>query len=366
MKYKVLQICYGKIYPPYISAYALRVKNIIPDIDITVSTAGMIFHDQHFGNIKEYRSILLTIYSIFKRNRYLEIALSKGEFIRHKYIKDVQNFIKDSDIIIFEGLWQYNLFRDFVSKKFIVYDAHNVESNIRKNTKYYNYTFELEKELVERANLVLTVSNEDYKTFKEEFNCKTVFLATHILGNKIYSWEGINSKNIVFIGSIYKPNIDAVEYIMSIASELPDFQFSIIGNVNLHRFSHVPKNVKFYGMIGEDEKNRILSSSIMALNPVFEGGGRNVKMVDYIMHGLPIISTTIGVRGFSGYDLNGAIIVSDNIKEKLQEVVKNKELLKSLSENVYKLVNEIIQQEGSINTESIIKKEYEKWKYLEQ
>ena len=248
----------------------------------------------------------------------------------------------------------------------IVYDAHNVESNIRKNTKYYNYTFELEKELVERANLVLTVSNEDYKTFKEEFNCKTVFLATHILGNKIYSWEGINSKNIVFIGSIYKPNIDAVEYIMSIASELPDFQFSIIGNVNLHRFSHVPKNVKFYGMIGEDEKNRILSSSIMALNPVFEGGGRNVKMVDYIMHGLPIISTTIGVRGFSGYDLNGAIIVSDNIKEKLQEVVKNKELLKSLSENVYKLANEIIQQEGSINTESIIKKEYKKWKYLEQ
>lgn len=61
-----------------------------------------------------------------------------------------------------------------------------------------------------------------------------------------------------------------------------------------------------------------------------------------------------------------AIIVSDNIKEKLQEVVKNKELLKSLSENVYKLANEIIQQEGSINTESIIKKEYEKWKYLEQ
>ena len=119
-------------------------------------------------------------------------------------------------------------------------------------------------------------------------------------------------------------------------------------------------------MIGEDEKNRILSSSILALNPVFEGGGRNVKMVDYIMHGLPIISTTIGVRGFDNYDISEAIIVSDNIKEKLQEVVKNKELLKSLSENVYKLVNEIIQQEGSINTESIIKKEYKKWKYLEQ
>ena len=144
----------------------------------------------------------------------------------------------------------------------------------------------------------------------------------------------------------------------------PDFQFSIIGNVNLHRFSHVPGNVKFYGMIGEDEKNKILSSSIIALNPVFESGGRNVKMVDYIMHGIPIITTETGTRGFSDYDLNSAIIVDDgsNYVSIIKKITSDKETILAMSRRVIELRSAMLQKEGTVNARDIILNAYRKWK----
>ncbi len=364
-KPKIVQICHGKIYPSYVSAYALRANNLLTGYNTTiVSTGGMIIKDNFINNIREYRSLITTFYAIVKGNRYLEIALSKGQFVRRRYVESVKSIISESDIVILEGPWQYYLFKSSLNGKYIVYDAHNAESLLRKENKYYKYVVKLEKDLVNNSDLVLSVAVPDMEYFINYFNAKNIFLATHILGNRIFQWNGENSRGIVFIGSMYKPNIDAVNFILSIAKELPDFQFNIIGNVNHHRFPHVPGNVKFYGMLNDDEKNKILSSSILALNPVFEGGGRNIKMVDYIMHGIPIITTEIGARGFSEYNLNGAFIVDNgkNYVSLIKEITSNKKTLKKMSKSVEELRDEMLKKEGTDDAAGIIMREYGKWK----
>ena len=364
----IVQICHGKIYPPYISAYALRANNLLKGYYTTiVSTGGMVIRDNFTNNIREYRSMVTTIYSVVKGNRYLEIAISRGKFLRKKYIESVKSIISKSDIVILEGPWQYYLFRGDLKGKYIVYDAHNAESLLRKTNKYYEYALHLEKDLVTASNLILTVSSQDMDYFIESFNAKNIFIATHILGNSTYQWKGENSKDIVFIGSIYGPNIDAVNFILSIARDLPDFRFNIIGNVNLHRFPHIPGNVKFYGMVNDEEKNRILSSSFLALNPVFEGGGRNVKMVDYIMHGIPIITTEIGSRGFSDYNFRNAFIVDSgkNYVSIINKIASDRERLKMMSQSVEELGNKLIIKAGDKEASSIILQEYTKWKSLE-
>ncbi|WMT50875.1 MAG: glycosyltransferase [Ferroplasma sp.] len=365
----MVQICHGKIYPPYISAYALRANNLLKGYNTTiVSTGGMIIKDNIKDNVKEYRSILTTLYAIVKGNRYLEIALSRGQFVRGRYIESVKSIISKSDIVVLEGPWQYSLFKDSLKGKFIVYDAHNAESLLRKNNKYYEYTLNLEKDIVNSSDLILTVSPRDMDYFTKTFNAKNIYLATHILGNRVFQWNGENSRNIVFIGSIYGPNIEAVNFILSIARELSEFQFSIIGNVNLHRFPHVPGNVKFHGMIDEAEKNKILSSSFLALNPVFEGGGRNVKMVDYIMHGIPIITTEIGARGFSEYNIKDAFIIDGgkNYVSIIKQIASNREALKSMSRSVEELRSEMLEKEGDGDASGIIMGEYSKWKALKE
>ncbi len=362
---KIVQICHGKIYPPYVSAYALRANNLLTGYNTTiVSTGGMIIKDNFINNIREYRSLLTTLYAAIKGNRYFEIAVSRGQFMRRKYTDSVKSIISESDIVILEGPWQYYLFKSSLEDKYVVYDAHNVESLLRKENKYYAYTVELEKGLVNDSNLILSMAAPDMDYFINYFQAKNIFLETIMLGGITFQWNGENSRNIVFIGSIYKPNIDAVNFILGIARQLPEFQFNIIGNVNLHRFPHVPGNVKFYGMLTEDAKNKILSSSILALNPVFEGGGRNVKMVDYIMHGIPIITTEIGARGFSEYNINKAFIVDsgENYVSIIKELTSNKEILETMSRSVEELRDAMIKKEGIGNASDIIIREYSKWK----
>ena len=175
----IVQICHGKIYPPYISAYALRANNLLKGYNTTiVSTGGMVIRDNFTNSIREYRSMLTTIYSVVKGNRYLEIAISRGKFLRKKYVESVKSIIAGSDIVILEGPWQYYLFRGDLKGKYIVYDAHNAESLLRKTNKYYEYALQLEKDLVTASNLILTVSSQDMDYFIKSFNAKNIFIAT--------------------------------------------------------------------------------------------------------------------------------------------------------------------------------------------
>jgi glycosyltransferase involved in cell wall biosynthesis len=363
--FKILQLAHGKIKPDYISAYAIRVNNLLDKNSWKIcSVAGLILHDEKDNNVIEYRSILTTVYSLLKGNRFLEIAISKGIFLRKKYINDVKSLISQADIVIFEGPWQYNLFQSYLKGKFVVYDAHNVESLLRLGNKYHDYTVDLEKRLVQESQLLISVSQSDMKYFNEKFNCKNSCLVTHILENKTYEWKGEESNHIIFIGSIYQPNVEAVEFIISMAVEFPDFQFDIVGNINKHGFAHTPKNVVFHGLVNDQEKNQLLQNSCIALNPIFSGGGRNVKMVDYIMHGVPVISTELGIRGFENYNLSGSIIIaqSKSFKDAIKKVTENRELLKAMGKNMVKLRDEILKAEGNQNAYSLIKSEYKKWK----
>ncbi|WP_276935672.1 glycosyltransferase [Ferroplasma acidiphilum] len=362
---KILQLSHGKIIPDYISAYAMRVNHLLEGNSWKIcSVGGIILHDIKENNIEEYRSLMSTTYSVLKGNRSLEIAISKGILLRKKYINSVRALISEAEAIIFEGPWEYPLFEKLLENKFVVYDAHNVESLLRTGNKYHDYTEEIEGKLVQRSNLLISVSENDLKYFKEKFNPGNAILLTHLLKNVKYQWNGEDSRDIIFIGSIYGPNIEAVEFILSLARTMPDFQFHIIGNVNTHGFPHKPGNVQFHGLIQDAEKDNLFGNSCIALNPIFTGGGRNVKMIDYIMHGLPVISTEIGIRGLSQYDLSGAVAVEkpEHFKETILKLTGNRDKLKSMSENTFKLKEKILATESSFTAYEIISKEYEKWK----
>ncbi len=362
---KILQLSHGKIIPDYISAYALRVNHLLDGNSWKIcSVAGLIFHDNHDGMVEEYRSLMTTAYSIIKGNRFLEIAISRGIFLRKKYLNTVKSLIPRADAIIFEGPWEYLLFEKLLENKFVIYDAHNVESLLRIGNKYHDYTENIEAKLVHRSNLLLSVTESDLKYFREKLGCTNGVLLTHIPGNREYRWNGENSHDIIFIGSIYGPNIEAVEFIISLAKTMPDFQFHILGNVNIHRFPHTPGNIKFHGIVKEAVKDELFRNAFIALNPIFTGGGRNVKMIDYIMHGIPIISTEIGIRGLADYDYSGGIMVEkeNNFKDTILNLDRNRNLLKSMAESIIKLRKEILDAEGSINAYDIISEEYEKWK----
>jgi glycosyltransferase involved in cell wall biosynthesis/GT2 family glycosyltransferase len=61
--------------------------------------------------------------------------------------------------------------------------------------------------------------------------------------------------------------------------------------------SLLPPNVDLLGVIPQEQLYTVLRASDIALNPVMMGSGTNLKLLQYMAAGLPIISTQAGIRG---------------------------------------------------------------------
>jgi glycosyltransferase involved in cell wall biosynthesis len=104
----------------------------------------------------------------------------------------------------------------------------------------------------------------------------------------------------LFIGSWHQPNIEAVEKIFEMAVKLPQVNFLIMGSVGLYfKDQATPKNVGFLGVVDNEEKDLILGIVDVALNPMLSGSGINLKLLDYLAAGIPVITTQFGIRGLN-------------------------------------------------------------------
>lgn len=105
-------------------------------------------------------------------------------------------------------------------------------------------------------------------------------------------------KSALFLGSWHGPNLTAVETILEIAPFFDDVRFLLMGSACLaFRDRKLPENVVMLGVVEEEEKSLLLASASVALNPMTEGSGSNLKMLDYFGAGVPVISTEFGARG---------------------------------------------------------------------
>ncbi|NNJ11445.1 glycosyltransferase family 4 protein [Chloroflexales bacterium ZM16-3] len=120
---------------------------------------------------------------------------------------------------------------------------------------------------------------------------------------------GITGKHVVlFAGSSHQPNIEAVEQIIALAQHWPDpaTYFLIVGTVG-NAFPHVQHPMlHFTGSV--DSTKPYFEAADMALNPMLSGSGTNLKQLEFMAMGLPVLTTPIGVRGLAVTDNEHAFI----------------------------------------------------------
>lgn len=275
------------------------------------------------------------------------------------------DLVKRSQIILFEGPWQFGLVQNFLKNKMVVYDAHNVEYMLRDGNKYQEESKQIEKSLIDRADLVFTFTKKDKQVFKNLYGVadEKIYFMPHELQFNKTDWNGENSNRIVFIGSLYTINNSALDKISETASRLPQFSFEIIGSVRPTRGLKL-KNVVYHGIVNDEEKDEIMKNCFLALNPVTEGSGRNLKMIDYIAHGLPVLSTEVGARGFEDFDISTSIYICEPSQfiERIRELSNNRDLVKKMSENSRNLYNEIIKSEKDLDPDDLLINAYKRMK----
>jgi glycosyltransferase involved in cell wall biosynthesis len=122
-----------------------------------------------------------------------------------------------------------------------------------------------------------------------------------------------DSFTVLFMASWHGPNIEASLCVTEIARLLPNVNFLLVGSVGnyLDWFDFaLPSNVKSLGVVDDQTKDQTLGWVDMAINPIQSGSGTNLKMLDYMAAGVPVLSTLFGARGLGIEDGTHARLAS--------------------------------------------------------
>ncbi len=233
---------------------------------------------------------------------------------------EFETSIKDAHLVICNHSYVYPFVKKY-SPLPVTYDCHNIEFELKRqmlsDSSFNNALVEqvkmVEKELCEVALRVAVCSEEDGHTLSElfSFDENKVFVAANGVDTNSVKYiapesrrnirERLGLKNekvALFIGSWHQPNIEAVEEIVKLAKSHQNIHFIVIGSVGGYfKNMKTPDNIAFPGLVSDSEKQSYLNIADFALNLMFTGSGTNLKMLDYILSGLPVISTEVGKRG---------------------------------------------------------------------
>lgn len=226
----------------------------------------------------------------------------------------VGEFVSGADIVIhecpFTVPYDEGIGQDGVPR---VYNSYNVESDLARQMfsgwlgeQAADFIGDLEHFLIRQANLVCATSEEDARKMAALYGIhrEAICLVPNGFvapGNDVvHGNERRDAKTCLFMGSAHPPNIEAVGFICDVlAKQLPEAQFNIIGSVCKAYEGMIPANVRMLGLVDEAEKHEQLNRCTVAINPLASGSGTNLKMLDYMAHGAPIVTTTVGARGLS-------------------------------------------------------------------
>ena len=206
---------------------------------------------------------------------------------------------------------------------------------IKIHQKVLDNNKQIEKNVYNKANVILAVTEEDKKHIQKELG----------YGTNIKILSSINEKkrislgnNIFFIGNYHHtPNIEAVNNCIKIYKAFQKTktfkelkykpELNIVGsNLPESILTKIQKNqhIKYMGHVSNLDS--VYSNSCLLLSPLTWGAGIKIKVCDAGMAGIPILTSDIGNEGIYFRDKQHALIANNDI-----DFVKQLEYFFSLS-----------------------------------
>ena len=215
-----------------------------------------------------------------------------------------------ADVLMFDFPFtaQYDLFARLDDKPRI-YNAHNCESVLYrqlhpevKSDLIIDVVRKSEQCMLENDDLVLYCNGDDLDHFREMMPDAAfdALAAPNGMSPVALTSNGVdevdNMLRVVFMGSGHPPNVTAAKLIVNtLAPTFPNIWFDIIGSCLPE--GDYPHNLIRHGVVDDSTKIRLLTQADIAINPMTEGSGSNVKVLEYFAYGIPVISTKFGMRG---------------------------------------------------------------------
>ena len=246
-------------------------------------------------------------------------------------LTELRDAIGKPDGIILEHPWLH----PFANAPYIL-DAHNAEAKLTAErwpgSVDARAVYDLERQAVEGARAITYCSEADAKTLRASYNITAPM--HHIPNGQLPPTETAHgqSNNLIFIGSVYEPNVRAAQALADLARSLPDYKIQILGKCAEYVKTDSP-NVMLVGEVTEEQMHHYFVNAFAFVNLVSQGSGSHLKLARALSYGLPIITTDIGARGYddltivsSAADAIAAIRSTNFAAEKQNKLTQAKKL----------------------------------------
>lgn len=338
--------------------YSFRPTIVMKNMGLDIFHSNkQVLSSNYEENRISFPIILASSYFLYKFSLPQDLFLSpiSTVFLKNK----LEMAFSKSNIIQVEHPWLF----DFALKQkktdaLLVSCSHNFETSFLNDQSggLNDYISNIERKSIDEADIVFSVSEDDIKKFIKKFdisNKKECFVIPNGVDcdkfKKVSQYERTDAKHklgfddkiiILFIGSVHKPNFEAIEIIEDIAKKTDNRKifFLIVGSVGIGLKSH--DNVMYTGFV--ENTDLYLRAADIAINPLISGSGTSLKMLEYMACGLPVISTPTGARGLNLTHKEECIITDiSSFNTWIIELSDNSDACNNISDNARMKIEKI-------------------------
>ena len=294
----------------------------------------------------------------YRVKRKIRSIYNKDSYLIHDvdawYDPNIESPIKDLynqyrfDIVFVEYVFMSKALLLFPENVLKVIDTHDVLANRHKlyqqnNIKYnwFSTTISEERKGLSRADVVISIQDTECEIFKRYINKKVITIGHMVDTFPPRMGNDSSRKNIVFIGSANKSNIDAVEFFIhdifpEVKREIPEAKLILCGKIG-DALDIANGSIKNLGKV--ENLLSVYDLADVIINPIRMGTGLKIKNVEALGYGKPLVTTSIGAAGLEEGILNSFLVENEAnaFAKAVINILNNKDIKDYLSKNGYSL-----------------------------
>jgi polysaccharide biosynthesis protein PslH len=333
-------------YPPYSGGRRREfelIKGLSSKVNIFLCVVTNTF-EEDVSN-KKYLASYCSKIKIFGSTEIGQVSSAVKESLPAQVIRNISQvasgFVKsliaskDIDVIHLEGFYMgQHIPRDNMCP--VILSTQNVEYQLwqqrykyeedKLTKQYYKLQSQLTRkyEIQEwsRSDLCLAITDDDLGVISRVIGSGKCGLLPngfdHLENEKPSGQEVvIKSPSLLYVGNFaYQPNKDGVRYFCTeiwplIKQEIPDINVYFVGNSPDEEIKNLSKQKGIYVTGVVESLKSYYAKCDVFICPLRIGGGIKMKMLEAMYFNMPIVSTSVGVQGFT-LDKNDRVLVRDN------------------------------------------------------
>lgn len=246
----------------------------------------------------------------------------------------VQKHLEDNcyEVVLCNYVWNIPIASKIAGSSPLIVETHDIQSRQLASAKgRATLTAELDLEIrqLQRCRTVIALNSEEYVYFQEHCPNTDVKLVLPSVPLKDYGAKyPIKDYDVIFVGSRHRPNFEGLKWFLERVKPLiPGLKICIAGTVGQifddRGFSHLLEmdGVTYLGMVSD--LDIVYAKSRLAIVPIHAGEGISIKTIEALAYGLPVVSTTVGLRGFPGDHGVGCFDTPEAFAKRINELLKN-------------------------------------------